>query len=244
MGGAWWTVGPTTKRGFSEGACVAYDASYDHGAGNDGSTARWVLNVAVPHPDLSHGDRPVRSLDWPIYRPYSLEEFGRLSGHPMHARTVLLSSVEPLAFLCEAARSLEVAAPPRFAYMMQGDQEPEHTSWAHVLALPGESDLYRLSFATEQPPHRSSASLQVHFPGGTYTLGRSVLYSAVCWQELRQGWRYSFYVYADDDVQAVDEGVARSLSQEDIRRFHRGLLEDHPAGGFHDLAVVGSGSGR
>ena len=91
-------------------------------------------------------------------------------------------------------------------------------SWEHVVAFPGESDLYRLSHAEEcHSPPRSSASLHVHFPVSTYTLGRNVLYFAVCWQELRQGWRYSYYIYADDDVQAVDGGGARSLSQADIR---------------------------
>ena len=65
---------------------------------------------------------------------YSLEEFSRLSGHPLDARTLPPSSAESLAFLCEAAQGLEEAAPPRVAYMLQGQAPQPHAIWTRLEA--------------------------------------------------------------------------------------------------------------
>ena len=50
----------------------------------------------------------------------------------------------------------------------------------------------------------------------------------MCWQELRQGWRYTYATFVDDDVEAEDTGGRRPLTAEDFVAYENKLLEYLP----------------
>ena len=54
--------------------------------------------------------------------------------------------------------------------------------------------------------------------------GWGALYASLCWQELRQSWRYTHVIFLEDDVSADAARGTPSLSADDLRSFEDLLL--------------------
>eukprot|EP00927_Polykrikos_kofoidii_P002305 TRINITY_DN10889_c0_g2_i1.p1 TRINITY_DN10889_c0_g2~~TRINITY_DN10889_c0_g2_i1.p1 ORF type:complete len:506 (-),score=68.54 TRINITY_DN10889_c0_g2_i1:167-1684(-) len=139
-----------------------------------------------------------------------------IQSHALYGKTILRSDLPALRRLVVRARSLPRRGEFGVAYMIQGEED----SAAKELAMWGKSsDVFVLTFRTR----RSDA---LFFPNSRLGEGRNVLLAAAASEELRRGFRYTYYTFLDADTEVAPPWPVA------VEQFESFLREWEPAVGL------------
>ena len=115
--------------------------------------------------------------------------------------------------------------PETFLYLSMGPSKPK--SFIHDRSCFKNSALLFLTFKERVKaagPRKGCSYFTAHFPNSTWTTGRNELLRQACLLEARQGWRFEFFIFTDNDVQL--KGTSPSIDGEDL--FRHLLLKYRP----------------
>ena len=86
----------------------------------------------------------------------------------------------------------------RFAYLVQARAGPGRF-WLNVTRRQ-DSSLIWLTWKEKLPIHPSTFAAYVHFPNSSFSRGRNRLAEEAKKLERKQGWKFSYFVFADEDM--------------------------------------------
>eukprot|EP00747_Dinoflagellata_sp_TGD_P078099 gnl/TRDRNA2_/TRDRNA2_159899_c0_seq1.p1 gnl/TRDRNA2_/TRDRNA2_159899_c0~~gnl/TRDRNA2_/TRDRNA2_159899_c0_seq1.p1 ORF type:complete len:494 (+),score=71.67 gnl/TRDRNA2_/TRDRNA2_159899_c0_seq1:174-1655(+) len=114
-----------------------------------------------------------------------------ISQNALYGRVILREELPALRQLVQASWALPHSKRASFAYLIQGEEDvslAENTIWSSG------SEAFVLTFRVQ----RSDA---LFFPNSLLAEGRNVLLAAAALEEFRRGYRYTYYMLLDGDVQ-------------------------------------------
>lgn len=146
-------------------------------------------------------------LTWIVISIHSLEAPKQMclcsSPNSTHIQVHDITSLKPI--------------PKKFLYLIQVSKGLNEATFGQIPR--DEADVDFLTYSYIDP--KSS----VYYPGSSWTSGRNMLYYNARLKETRQGWNYTYYIFADGDVMFSKEMDMTSQ----FRNWHGFLSEWEPA---------------